>query len=194
MNAFDVIVVGAGAAGIGAARRLRSAGHSLLVVEARSRVGGRAWTRLSEEGFALGMGAAWLHSGDANPLVKLARAAGARIDDTPCDLTLSSNERAMEPERLAAWRSYRSAFDREIERCGELGKDVSTAECARPDEPWRTLLDAHVCAMAGASLSAISALDFAGEATSPDHMATVHGAFTSGERAAHEAIASLNST
>ena len=40
----DIAVIGAGAAGIGAARRLREAGSvSLLVLEARDRVGGRVW-------------------------------------------------------------------------------------------------------------------------------------------------------
>ena len=65
----DVAVIGAGAAGIGAARRLREAGAvSVLVLEARDRVGGRVHT-IAPAGFPLDRGAEWLHSADRNPLV-----------------------------------------------------------------------------------------------------------------------------
>ncbi len=58
----DVIVIGAGAAGIAAARRLIERGLSVAVLEARDRVGGRAvTTRL--RGHAIDLGAHWLHAG-----------------------------------------------------------------------------------------------------------------------------------
>ena len=41
---FDVIIVGGGAAGIGAARQLAASGLSALLLEASTRLGGRAWT------------------------------------------------------------------------------------------------------------------------------------------------------
>src|SRR5215472_12092444 len=65
--AVDVAVVGAGAAGIGALRRLVEVGGvSVLGVEARSRVGGRINT-IAPAGFALDRGAEWLHLADRNP-------------------------------------------------------------------------------------------------------------------------------
>ena len=64
----DVAVIGAGAAGIGAARQLGEAGSvSVLVLEARDRVGGRVHT-IAPAGFPLDRGAEWLHSADRNPL------------------------------------------------------------------------------------------------------------------------------
>ena len=75
----DIAVVGAGAAGIGAARRLREAGPvSLLVLEARDRVGGRVHT-IAPKGFPLDRGAEWLHSADRNPLSPIARHLGFSI-------------------------------------------------------------------------------------------------------------------
>src|SRR4051794_22553836 len=68
---FDIVVIGAGAAGIAAGRRLAQAGASFLVVEASDRIGGRAWT-LVRDGMALDLGCGWLHSADRNPLTKLA--------------------------------------------------------------------------------------------------------------------------
>jgi len=59
----DVCVVGAGYAGLTAARRLTQAGVASVVIEARGRVGGRVWTRQMEDGTALDMGGTWLGPG-----------------------------------------------------------------------------------------------------------------------------------
>lgn len=56
---FDVVVVGAGAAGLSAATRLREAGRSVVVLEARDRVGGRLWTN-TIDGAMLEIGGQWV--------------------------------------------------------------------------------------------------------------------------------------
>ena len=59
-NTYDVIVVGAGMAGLTAARSLAEAGLKVLVVEANDRIGGRIWTRhVGDE--AIELGAEFIH-------------------------------------------------------------------------------------------------------------------------------------
>ena len=78
---LEVVVVGAGAAGIGAAMRLAAARVSFTVFEARGRVGGRAYT-IADTPFPLDLGCGWLHSADRNPWTQIAAEAGFTIDRT----------------------------------------------------------------------------------------------------------------
>lgn len=71
-----VLVIGAGIAGLAAARELRSRGFTVTVLEARDRVGGRVWTDRSL-GVPVDMGAAWIEGIDRNPVTGLARQFGA---------------------------------------------------------------------------------------------------------------------
>ena len=77
----EIVVVGAGAAGLAAAAWLRAHGRSVMVLEADSRIGGRARTSKPAElrGAAIDEGATWLHQVDRNPLLELARAAGEAL-------------------------------------------------------------------------------------------------------------------
>lgn len=79
----QVIVIGAGMAGIGAARDLTDAGRSVIVLEARDRIGGRVWTNRDWPGLARDMGASWIHGVKGNPVTELARQFS--IDTVPTD-------------------------------------------------------------------------------------------------------------
>ena len=79
----DIVVIGAGAAGIAAARRIQLANRKVIVVEADGRVGGRCWTDNNTFEVPLDRGARWLHNPETNPMVKLARSAGLDISAAP---------------------------------------------------------------------------------------------------------------
>jgi len=73
----SVLVIGAGVAGLAAARKLALAGHAVTVVEARNRIGGRVWTDVND-GVPMDIGAGWIHGPDGgNPITQLAKEAGA---------------------------------------------------------------------------------------------------------------------
>src|SRR5436190_23022884 len=79
---IEVAVIGGGAAGIAAARRLADATVRALLIEARPRLGGRAWSVADPSGHMLDLGCGWLHSADRNPWATVAREQGRTIDKT----------------------------------------------------------------------------------------------------------------
>lgn len=106
-TAPDVVVIGAGAAGIAAARRLRERGLSVAVLEARDRVGGRAVTT-GLRGHAVDLGAHWLHAGPINPLVALGQVRGEPLRQAAQDQHLWIGRR---PGRRAEEAAFSRAFD-----------------------------------------------------------------------------------
>src|SRR5438105_15822155 len=72
----DIVVIGAGAAGIAAARRIQAANRKVIVVEAAGQVGGRCLTDTATFGVPFDRGARWMHHPDTNPMIRLARNAG----------------------------------------------------------------------------------------------------------------------
>src|SRR3954451_12713887 len=74
-----VVIIGGGAAGVAAARRLGESGVATLLLEASQRVGGRAYT-VNVAGYALDLGCGWIHSADRNPWAPVADAMGFVVD------------------------------------------------------------------------------------------------------------------
>ncbi len=78
----DVVVIGAGIAGVAAARAISDAGYRVHIIEARDRVGGRIWS-WSDWGAPIELGANWIHTADGNPIAKLAKKAGVATQSDP---------------------------------------------------------------------------------------------------------------
>ena len=167
MTDTDIVIIGAGLAGLGAAAALRDAGKRAVVLEASSRVGGRAWTDHppSLGGVWFDMGAIWFHDGEHNPLVPIAKAAGDKLlrsDEIRQERTFIGNRMAAEVELAAfagAWPRYEAAADAIL----AAEADVSLAEVTRrlPGDPWAATIEAWegpvICA---ADADKFSALDW----------------------------------
>jgi monoamine oxidase len=157
-DSYQVIVIGGGAAGIGAARRLALARVDYLMVEARSRFGGRAWT--VEGDFPLDLGCGWLHSADENPWVKIAEAQDATIDRTPPPWEKPFDQPGFPQEEQAA---FGNAFGEFYERLdGAAGKpDAPASSLLEPGGRWNHLINAVSTYINGVELEKISTDDYA---------------------------------
>ncbi len=119
----DIVVIGAGAAGIAAARRIMVANRKVIVVEAAGQIGGRCQTDISTFDVPFDRGARWMHNPETNPMIKLARSAGLEIMTAPTGQKIRigrRNARAGETEEfLAALVRANRAID-EASRKGDV--------------------------------------------------------------------------
>src|SRR6266702_6688656 len=138
----DVAVIGAGAAGIAAARRLAEAGGvSLLVLEGRERPGGRAWT-IDAGGYPADLGCEWLHSADRNVLVPLAERLGLALDRRRPDWTTRLSRSGESKEAEADWLREREAHYWAIHRAALEPEDRPASTVLEPGGRWNALFDA----------------------------------------------------
>ena len=127
----DIVVVGAGAAGLAAAKQIKAAGQSVIVLEARSRIGGRAFTDTSL-GAPFDAGAEFIHWAERNPMKRHADEWGVPLKDDDTGggrfMVLRDGQPLSEAER-ARRRSGFNEVDRYITPMG--GADKSFAEAVR---------------------------------------------------------------
>lgn len=154
---IDILIIGAGAAGIAAGRRLGGAPLDVLIVEAAARSGGRAHT-LWVEGMSLDLGCGWLHSANRNGWATLAEEQAEAIDRTPpawrtqyADLGFSPAERAAAGEAFAA-------FDRRLRETPRASDRA--ADALEPGNEWNDYLEALSGFMNGAELGQLSVADY----------------------------------
>jgi monoamine oxidase len=160
----DVVIVGAGLAGLGAATALKARGKRCTILEAANRIGGRAWTDYPSAlgGVGFDMGAVWLHAAEQNPLVPIARAAGdtlLRSDELRQERTFVGSRLATQAE-LGDYDGAASRFEAATDALLAAHGDVPLSAVAQslPDDPWAPTIEAWegpiVCAVAADRFSA----------------------------------------
>jgi monoamine oxidase len=157
----DIVVIGAGAAGIAAARRIMAANRKVIVLEATGQIGGRCLTDSTTFDVPFDRGARWIHNPDTNPMIRLARGAGLDVVPAPLGQKIRigrRNARAGEVEELLATlvRANRAIDD------ASRGKaDVSCASVLPKDlGDWAATVEFLLGANAtGKDLKELSAID-----------------------------------
>lgn len=158
----DVVVVGAGAAGLAAAGRLLAAGVPFVLLEAKHRVGGRAFTDTSTFGVPFDRGCHWLHSASINPFTAIADRLGfhyQRLSTKRRRLFLAGRE-TDDATRDAAGAAISAAFEAAYE-AGRAGRDVAMSDVIDAASPWRRLVVHWIGLMSSLPPEEISTLDFA---------------------------------
>lgn len=157
----DVVVVGAGAAGIAAARRLRAGKARVFIFEASARIGGRCITDTASLGLPFDLGAHWIHDPGSNPLAAAAR-AGLEVYPAPRGQIVRVGPRNARPAELETFLSLLVRSRRAIEEAGRKGE--ITAARALPNDlgNWRQTIEfalgPYFC---GKPLAGVSAEDMA---------------------------------
>lgn len=177
---IDVVIVGAGAAGLAAARQLAARGRSIVILEGRDRVGGRAHTDLDSFTVPFDRGCAQLRSPRDNlwfrdiPRTVMLRRAGRGQDWRLYD----DGERLDCGALEEVWESH-AELDASIYRAGADGRDIAAGELVDRTDPWQDLASALLGPLEiGAELDFVSTRDYARYVPTEDDflVATGYGA------------------
>src|SRR5258707_1856182 len=158
-SSVDVAMIGAGAAGLGAAHALKDSGVSAIVLEASARVCGRAHTVHAAPDIIFDVGCGWLHSANKNSFVKIAQQLNFEVDKT------------LPPWRERAFgkafpQAERDDFVRALDEFYELtweaaqkGDDSPADRYLEPGNRWNPMIDAISTYINGCELDQVSILD-----------------------------------
>ncbi|RZJ04438.1 MAG: FAD-dependent oxidoreductase [Brevundimonas sp.] len=158
-SSVDVAIIGAGAAGIAAARALADAPLDVVLLEARDRIGGRAHT-LDMNGTGLDMGCGWLHSADENVLAAMAEDHGFTVDRTPPPWQSQAFNHEMSPAEQADFRAAFEAFETRVAEAAAGGREGPASTLFEPDGRWNPRIDAISGALNGARFAEVSIRDY----------------------------------
>ncbi|MEM7539490.1 MAG: FAD-dependent oxidoreductase [Chloroflexota bacterium] len=134
-----VLVIGAGMAGVIAARQLHDAGYDVTVLEGRDRIGGRVWTSRLWADAPLDLGASWIHGIRRNPLTALADEIDAKRISTDYDNAVLYNTNGDEVDD-GTWGELESLMESVIKAAGRAADaDMTLREGIEATDMWHEL-------------------------------------------------------
>src|SRR5712672_1230720 len=155
----DIAIIGAGAAGLGAARALENSRLSAIVLEARDRVGGRAHTIMAAPDITFDLGCGWLHSADRNSFVKIAERLNFEIDKTRPPWREQSLDAGFPLKERADFIEALDGFYDRAEEAAKSGRDSAASSYLEPGNRWNPMIDAISTYVNGCELDRVSIQD-----------------------------------
>jgi len=160
-TATDVVIVGAGAAGIAAARRIASAGRKYALIEAADHIGGRCFTDTRTFGVPYDRGAHWIHTPDFNPLTKLTARRGIDVYPAPPGQKVRIGRRYAREGELEDFLALQVRANRGIADVARKGDAASAQGLPNDLGDWRPTIEFVFGPFGcGKDLTQVSAVDF----------------------------------
>ena len=164
----DVIIIGAGSAGLSAAKELTKQGISFVVVEASHRIGGRAYSEEIAPDVWFDLGCAYMVAGpdaknqidESNPFIDFAKNQGAVIEEYLYDAHYIHNGRPLENNEMKAQEEYYKECEEAIRSSVEGGDDCAISEIIDLENPYATPYIDMMAVTAPKDLDEASAADF----------------------------------
>jgi monoamine oxidase len=158
----DVVIVGAGAAGLAAAQMLAQRGISFVVLEAKDWIGGRAFTESSSFGMPFDHGASWIYQADHNPLTPIAHRNGYTL--VPHDDARERLFVGAAPASYAEDFAYKEAWynvSTALRGIAHSGQDIAAASRLPENLPWTNVVKAWLGPIdMGMEIEEFSAVDW----------------------------------
>jgi monoamine oxidase len=169
VSSADVVIVGAGPAGLAAALQLQNSGLEVIHLEARDRIGGRTHSVSIGRHKGIDVGAHWLHAYQANPLVKEARKRGIALNTADkWPIVIDGDEILGTWGQMKLWRAWRK-IDKGIVRIADYHPEASADLAFDKTDRWQILAgELHGTHACGIDLSQVSVEDFSNAMDSED--------------------------
>ncbi|MET4387142.1 monoamine oxidase [Bradyrhizobium sp. F1.4.3] len=159
-SSVDVAIIGAGAAGLGAAHALHGSGLSVIVLEARNRLGGRAWTVQASPEVTFDVGCGWLHSADKNSFVTIANQLDFEVNtDLPPWRDRAFGNAFPQSQRDDFMRAMDAFYER-LWEAAQKDTDEPASQSLEPGNRWNPMIDAISTYINGCELKDMSTLDW----------------------------------
>ena len=163
----DVIIIGAGSAGLSAAKELTKQGLSYTLVEGSHRIGGRAYSEEIAPGVWFDLGCSYLHQGETNPFVAIADGLGIELGMDHGDMFSDENMRyyfngkSLDKDQLNSLWQYFNQCHSDIMAAAKRGEDISVAELMDLDNPYASPLMSEMAGNAALDVDQLSSADYA---------------------------------
>lgn len=136
-----ILIVGAGIAGLAAAKTLLQTGYDVLVLEARERIGGRIWTSSAWPDTPMDLGASWIHGTEGNPLTAIASGIHARTAATSYEnaILYDTNGQMLDSNRESQIKKLQGRIEQALQAAQDDEHDQSVQNSVESALQWGSL-------------------------------------------------------